>query len=145
MHNPDFNITEFGNIKNEAGSNEFNLYRKNWTNKKDLGVTLTLFAPQVTPQVTMQVNMQDTMQDTMQVTMQVKQLVIMMKGEKSRDELQKELKIKNRDYFRKAYIIPALEAELIEYTIPDKPNSRLQKYRLTALGKKVRADLEKKI
>jgi len=145
MHNPDFNITEFGNIKNEAGSNEFNLYRKNWTNKKDLGVTLTLFAPQVTPQVTMQVNMQDTMQDTMQVTMQVKQLVIMMKGEKSRDELQKELKIKNRDYFRKAYIIPALEAELIEYTIPDKPNSRLQKYRLTALGKKVRADLEKKV
>jgi len=71
MHNPDFNITEFGNIKNEAGSNEFNLYRKNWTNKKDLGVTLTLFAPQVTPQVTMQVNMQDTMQDTMQDDAQV--------------------------------------------------------------------------
>jgi ATP-dependent DNA helicase RecG len=34
-----------------------------------------------------------------------------------------------------------LNDELVEYTIPDKPNSRLQKYRLTQKGRKVILDL----
>jgi len=32
------------------------------------------------------------------------------------------------------YLHPALSEKLIEYTIPDKPNSRLQKYHLTKKG-----------
>ena len=32
MHNPDFNVTEFSNIKNQAGSNGFILSSKNWIN-----------------------------------------------------------------------------------------------------------------
>ena len=32
MHNPDFNVTEFRNIKNESGSNGFILSSKNWIN-----------------------------------------------------------------------------------------------------------------
>ena len=32
IHNPDFNVTEFGNIRNESGSNSFILSSKNWIN-----------------------------------------------------------------------------------------------------------------
>jgi len=42
MHNPDFNITEFSNIKNEAGSNGFVLSSKQWIEKTNAkGLTAT--------------------------------------------------------------------------------------------------------
>ena len=47
-----------------------------------------------------------------------------------------ELGLRNRRRMCENYIAPALKTGLIEYTIPDKPNSRLQKYRLTTAGKK---------
>lgn len=99
---------------------------------------------QMTPQVTPQVTMQDSMQDSMQVTMQVEQLVVGLTGELTRDQLQYQLKIKNRDYFRKAYINEALNKELIEMTLPEKPNSKNQKYRLTAKGIALQKQLKKK-
>ena len=43
--------------------------------------------------------------------------------------------LKDRRRLRETYIKPALEADLIEMTIPKKPNSRLQKYRLTEKGR----------
>lgn len=88
--------------------------------------------------------MQDTMQDAMQVSMQVEQLINTMHDVHSRDDLQVKLKISNRDYFRKAYINAALTTELIEMTIPDKPNSKNQKYRLTPKGKVLQEQLNKK-
>ncbi len=64
-------------------------------------------------------------------TPQVKALVEAISGEMSRDELQTALSLKDRKSFRELYLKPALEEGLIEMTIPDKPNSKNQKYRLT--------------
>ncbi len=54
----------------------------------------------------------------------------------SRIELMRELALKDRMHVSNDYLNPALEAGLIEMTVPDKPNSRLQKYRLTEKGRK---------
>ena len=44
-------------------------------------------------------------------------------------ELMERLGLSHRPIFRKNYLNPALEQKLIERTIPDKPNSKNQKYR----------------
>ena len=40
----------------------------------------------------------------------------------------------DRTKFRRKYIHPLLEDGILELTIPDKPNSQNQKYRLAAKG-----------
>jgi ATP-dependent DNA helicase RecG len=50
-------------------------------------------------------------------------------------EIQQRLALKHRPTFRANYLRPALERHWIEPALPDKPNSRLQQYRLTAQGK----------
>jgi ATP-dependent DNA helicase RecG len=90
-------------------------------------VTLSFFTTEVTMEV------------TTEVTMEVHRLVTLMKHLKtpiSRRELQLAMGLKNAENFRKSYLVPALNASLIEMTVPDKHNSRMQKYRLTAAGKK---------
>lgn len=83
--------------------------------------------PHDTPQV--------TPHDTPQVTPQVEQLLKVCVHPFSRQEIQKKLGIKDREYFRKNYLKPALDAGLIERTIPETPRSKFQKYRLTQAGK----------
>ena len=61
----------------------------------------------------------------------------------SRKSLQDALSLKGEENFRILYLMPALKADLIEMTIPDKPKSSLQKYRLTAEGRKLQAALLK--
>ncbi|MGV8905230.1 MAG: Fic family protein [Acetobacterium sp.] len=45
-------------------------------------------------------------------------------------EIMQRLGLSHRATFRKNYLNPALEADLIERTIPEKPNSSKQKYRI---------------
>ena len=56
---------------------------------------------------------------------------------KSRGELMTALGLKDEKYFRENYQQAGITQGVIEMTIPDKPASRNQKYRLTALGKKI--------
>jgi hypothetical protein len=82
----------------------------------------------------------NTQQVGQQVTPQVEALMkALHRGDKpqTRNELQAHLSLKDRESFRERYLKPALEAGLVEMTIPDKPNSRLQQYRLTAQGRKL--------
>ena len=46
----------------------------------------------------------------------------------------------NRTRFRKAVLRPLLDAGVLEMTIPDKPRSSKQKYRLTGKGQAVVKD-----
>ena len=77
---------------------------------------------------------QDTDQDGDQVTDQdgasMNQLLSVL-GEDtlSAVELMERLGLSHRPTFRKNYLNPALEKRLIERTIPEKPNSKNQKYR----------------
>jgi ATP-dependent DNA helicase RecG len=81
---------------------------------------------QATPQVTGQV--------AGQVTGQVQKLLEVLYEEMSRGEIQSKLGLAHRDNFSNSYLKPALDAGLIEMTIPDKPRSSKQKYRLTQKG-----------
>jgi len=58
-----------------------------------------------------------------------------LKGEMSRTEIQQALGLRDRKSFHDRYLKPALQAGVIEMTLPDKPNSRLQKYRLNTREK----------
>jgi len=74
-------------------------------------------------------------------TVQVKELVKILDNEMNRQEIQSKLNLSDKKHFRLNYLKPALEQGFIEMTIPDKPNSSLQKYRLTILGKQLKEKL----
>jgi ATP-dependent DNA helicase RecG len=94
-----------------------------WKSDEKLGVTATFAAGEATGEV----------------TGEVRRLIGAIVSEMTRQEMQNALELKHEDHFRKAYLLPALEANLIEMTIPGKPKSSKQRYRLTSLGKTIRA------
>lgn len=88
-------------------------------------------------------NKQVTQQVTQQVTNEVIALVLLVNQEQKREELQNLLALKDRENFRRSYLQPAIKEGFIEMTIPDKPNSRMQKYRLTLKGQDLQEQLKK--
>ncbi len=98
------------------------------------------FENTITPQVAEQV----TEQVAEQVTEQVKKilLVIADKEEYSTNQLMGLLNLKHRPTFLYRYLQPALKEKIIEMTIPDKPKSSKQKYKLTALGVELKRKLK---
>jgi Fic family protein len=74
-------------------------------------------------------------QVTPHVTPQVAELLAVISGAMRRETLQSILGLSDRKSFRRRYLAPALDDGLIEMTLPEKPNSRLQKYRLTEKGR----------
>jgi len=78
-------------------------------------------------QITVVGNAESTPQPNM--TVQVVKLLEALGDEAlSAFEIMKRLGLSHRPTFRKSYLNPALEQGLIKMTIPDKPNSRNQKY-----------------
>ncbi len=91
---------------------------------------------QATDQVTDQVTDQD-----INLNLEALKLLNVFTGEHTRAELMTKLSLSHRSTFSNLYMKPLLEQGLVEMTIPDKPNSRNQKYRLTSKGEATRTSL----
>ena len=72
-----------------------------------------------------------TDQVTEHVTDQVKRLIDIIGNDTlTAKEIMDKLNLKHRDTFRKNYLLPSIDKGLVEMTIPEKPKSNKQKYRL---------------
>ncbi len=84
--------------------------------------TVTTSTPEVVPEVAPEVR-----------------LLSILTSEMTRQKLKEALGLKDDEHFRKACLLPALDAGLIEMTIPDKPRSSKQKCRLPDKGRQMMA------
>jgi len=81
---------------------------------------------------------------TAQVTAQVAaQVGHLCREPRAAREIMQHLHLRHWKTFQANYLGPLLQDGLLERTIPDKPTSRLQKYRLTAKGAALLAGMEK--
>ena len=75
---------------------------------------------------------------TPEAASEVQRLLEVLEGDMNRREIQEQLGLKAEKNFRLLYLRPALNAGLIEMTLPGKPRSPKQCYRLTLTGQAVR-------
>ena len=97
--------------------------------------------PEPAEEVPAEVTGEVTAEVTGEASVEVQRLLAVLEGEMSRRELQEALGLKHDEHFRLAYLTPALDAGLVERTIPDKPRSSKQKYRLTKKGRRLLDDM----
>ena len=83
--------------------------------------------PTVTPEVTPEV--------TASMSEAIARLLAALDDDMSRQQLQAALQMKDDKHFRTALLQPALDAELVAMTQPDRPRSSKQRYRLTDRGR----------
>ena len=94
---------------------------------KNMNYDLHGDAGQDTGQVTGQVALQDNLQSVGQ-TNRNERLLEFCISPRTRKEMQEFIGIASREHFNKALLAPLLESGQLRMTIPDKPNSRNQKY-----------------
>ncbi len=80
---------------------------------------------------------------TPQGTPEVRKMLSIMTGEMTRGEIQEKLGLRDEKHFRENYQQVGVKLSLIEMTIPDKPRSSKQKYRLTDTGKRLLKFMQK--
>ena len=77
---------------------------------------------------------------TPEVTPEVKKMIKVFQDEMTTQELMNALSLKDEKHFRNNYRKLVIDLKLVELTIPDKPRSSKQKYRLTPLVKRIVED-----
>lgn len=83
----------------------------------------------------------DTAQDTAQVTAQVKELILALDTAMTTAEIMLKMQLTHREHFRQSHLLQALNMQIVAMTIPEKPNSKNQKYRLTPKGMQFKNEL----
>lgn len=84
---------------------------------------------------------QATPQATPQAGEPIREIISVLSTELGIIEIMSKLKLNDRKHFRKTYLNPSIEEGYVEMTIPDKPSSPNQKYRLTLKGKLLKSNL----
>jgi ATP-dependent DNA helicase RecG len=79
---------------------------------------------------------------TPEVTPEVRRILSIISGEMTRGQIQEKLGLRDEKHFRENYQQVAVKLGLIEMSIPDKPRSSKQKYRLTEKGRKLLTGIE---
>lgn len=99
---------------------------------------------QATDQATDHATDHATGQATGQVPEEVRRLMLILKGEMKRTEIQEMLGLRHHENFRDNYLLPALDAGIVEMIFPENPEHPKQAYRLSKKGKALKRSLKAK-